>query len=254
MTDKMTNMKQNLIPANFEGNVTFNDNTNRLKHFKSRYYSQTFEAPSSMEEFLQQGWEAKIRARIRRFKLYDTLKTEDDMFQSIILSLMTTNYLSRYDGSSPFESFIIIFVDNYLKRAWRRENVTKHGKKIVTRASLEINTPSEENSYEPGVIYLETLMGAVNTSDEVDFVIALQQLRKDLDSKFPANSYVIHDGKRYDRKPGVVLDLLAAGNSVVEIADILECSKQFIYSLLKKVRSLTPDYFTLTDKQLQKTK
>lgn len=209
----------------------------------SKNFSQSYVAPQTIEELLNQGWGERIYSRIRRFVLYDVCNNEDDLFQDIICLLLSTKYLERYNAEyNSFEAYLYIFVDNYLKRKFTREN-TKNGKNIVTRSSLEISVPSDDYDYEPGVIFLETLLDATATVDSMDFNLNLQALKKKLSLKYKASSYVLYNGVEIPRDPTSVLQLLEADMTVAEIAEVFKTSKQFVYSLIKKVRELVPEYF-----------
>lgn len=193
--------------------------------------------PKDIQEFMKNGWDTQVRYRIRAFNLRDILNQQEELVQDIIVSLMETKYLDRYSlEKGPFTTYLYGFVDNFLKKRYNKEN-TRNGKKIVNSASIAISSPDSNTEFDGSVVYLDLVLPLSNKNIEFDKEILLEEIRKELE-KFKANSSVEYNGEMLDRDALTVFNLIIKDYSVIEIAKMLKTSRQFIYHLLKKIRSL----------------
>lgn len=193
--------------------------------------------PKNMEEFIEQGWEQNIKYRIRAFNLKDSLNNPEDLLQDVLLSLMQTHYIDRYSpDKGSFKTYLYGFVDNLLKKRYNKEN-TRHGKFIVTAASLVLSSPESDAEFNGREVYAELIDSGVDEERGVIIRSIIEDIRKELKEKYKANSSHVYKGVKYDRDPLTVFNLLMKGLQVNEVAEVLGVSRQFIYHLVKQIRS-----------------
>lgn len=192
-------------------------------------------APHNIDEFIEFGWTDLIRYRIRAFRLNDILNREEDLVQDILISLMDTHYIDRYDNTRPFSTYVYGFIDNFLKKKYNKEN-TKNGKNIVNRATLEGSPKDDETQFDGHTVYLDLFKTDTLTEDTMEHMELIDAIRKDLEA-FPATSSTVYNGVVYNRDPLTVFNLVLEDYSVIDIARMLDTSRQFVYHLLKKIRT-----------------
>lgn len=194
------------------------------------------EYPKDIKEFVTQGWEQNIRFRIRAFNLKDSLNNPEDLVQDVLLALMETHYLDRYSpDKGSFKTYLYGFVDNLLKKRFNKEN-TRHGKFIVSAASLVIAAPESDAEFNGREVFAELLDAGIDDARTVEIHAAIAEIRKELKDNYVANSSFTYNGVEYQRDPLTVFDLLMEDYSVKEVSTMLDVSRQFIYHLMKKIR------------------
>jgi len=192
--------------------------------------------PRNMQEFIDQGWEKFIQYRIAAFTLKDTLNNPEDLGQEILLSLLKTQYLDRYvPERGAFKAYLFSFVDNFLKKKYNKEH-TRYGRHIVAAASLS-QTPTEESSFDGTEVYADLLPSDEDCETSVMITVLIEAIRKELAETFSASSANVYNGKVYQRDPVTVFNLMIKGASVMDVATTLNVSRQFVYYLLKNIRS-----------------
>ena len=194
--------------------------------------------PRNMQEFIDQGWENNIFYRISVFKLKDSLNNPEDLKQEILLSLLKTGYLDRYDESKgSFKGYLYAFVDNFLRKKYNKEH-TRHGKYIVTAASLSTLPPEEGSDFDGTEMFVDMMPASDEDCDgAVAMSILIQDIRRELAENFKASSSYEYNGVIYDRDPLTVFNLMLNGATVMDVANVLHVSRQFVYHLLKSIRT-----------------
>lgn len=194
------------------------------------------EYPRNMQEFIDQGWDKYIKYRIAAFTLNDTLNNPEDLEQEILLSLLKTNYLERFDPErGTFKAYLFGFVNNFLKKKYNREH-TRYGKYIVSAASLS-QAPTEDASFDGSEVFADLLPSDDACEDSAMVSVLIDDIRRELASSFTASSANVFEGKVYQRDPVTVFNLMISGATVMDVANILNVSRQFVYYLLKNIRS-----------------
>lgn len=192
--------------------------------------------PKNMQEFIDQGWDRFIQYRIAAFTLKDTLNNPEDLGQEILLSLLKTRYLDRYDPSrGAFKAYLFGFVDNFLKKKYNKEH-TRYGKYIVSAASLS-QTPSDDATFDGTEVYADLLPSEDDCEESVVIKTLIDDIRRELSEAYPASSANVFRGKVYQRDPVTVFNLMIDGASVMDVAMVLNVSRQFVYYLLKNIRA-----------------
>ena len=192
--------------------------------------------PTNMQEFVDQGWEKFIQYRIAAFQLKDTLNNPEDLGQEILLSLLKTKYLDRYDSSrGAFKAYLFGFVDNFLKKKYNKEH-TRYGKFIVSAASLS-QSPSDDATFDGTEVYADLLPSEDDCEENVVMKSLIDDIRRELIEAYPASSANVYMGKVYQRDPVTVFNLMIDGATVMDVANTLNVSRQFVYYLLKNIRS-----------------
>lgn len=192
--------------------------------------------PKNMQEFIDQGWEQNVKFRIRAFNLKDSLNNPEDLLQDVYLALLTTHYLDRYSpDKGSFKTYLYGFVDNLLKKRFNKEN-TRHGKFIVSAASLVLSSPESDAEFNGREVFAELLDSGVDEERGVIVRSIIEDIKKELKEKYTANSEYEYNGKVYQRDPLTVFELLMQGLNVMDVAEILGVSRQFVYHLVKRIR------------------
>jgi len=196
------------------------------------------EYPRNMQEFIDQGWEKNIFYRISVFNLKDTLNNPEDLKQEILLSLLKTKYLERYDeDKGAFKGYLYAFVDNFLRKKYNKEH-TRHGKYIVTAASLSTLPPDDGTDFDGSEMYADMMeSNDAECDDHVAMSLLIQDIRRELSENFHASSSNVYNGVTYDRDPVTVFNLMLNGATVMDVANVLQVSRQFVYHLLKSIRT-----------------
>ena len=195
------------------------------------------EYPKTMEEFVNQGWEREINFRIRAFNLKDSLNNPEDLLHDVYISLLQTNYIARYTPEKgSFKTYLYGFVDNLLKKRFNKEN-TRHGKFIVSAASLVVSAPESETEFNGREVFSELIDSGIDHEHEIVIHSIVEDIRKELQEGYSANSTFTNNGITYNRDPLTVFNMLMEGMSVMEISDTLAVSRQFVYHLMKKIRN-----------------
>lgn len=206
----------------------------------SKSYTQTREQyPKTIEEFLDQGWDARVKAKFSSWNFRDLNNNPDDMLQDILTQLIETKYLDRYDPSKRvFEVYLFEFVSNFLKKRYQREN-TRHGKYITSAASLVVTSSDDESYGKTGEVYMDNLdLYEGDIQETVEVKIAKENLIKFLEKAFTANSSVVlDDGTVINRDPATLFKFIENDYTIKEIAGIMGVSCQFVYTLRNKIKS-----------------
>jgi hypothetical protein len=126
-------------------------------------------------------------------------------------------------------------VDNFLKKKYNKEH-TRYGRHIVAAASLS-QTPTEESSFDGTEVYADLLPSDEDCETSVMITVLIEAIRKELAETFSASSANVYNGKVYQRDPVTVFNLMINGASVMDVATTLNVSRQFVYYLLKNIRS-----------------
>lgn len=193
--------------------------------------------PRNMQEFMDQGWDLNIKFRIGVFNLKDSLNNPEDLLQDILLALLQTNYISRYSqDKGSFKTYLYGFVDNFLKKKYNKEN-TRHGKFIVNAASLTVSSPESDSDFDGTEVFAELLDAGIDIEKEIKIKAGVEEIRKELAECYDAKSTWVYKGVEYNRDPLTVFDLMMQGATVMDVSEILNVSRQFVYHLLKKIRS-----------------
>ena len=194
--------------------------------------------PRTVEEMLEAGWYNKLLKKVSKSTLRDPLNTPEELVQDIFTQILQSDYLSRYNPEfRPFDVYIYAVADNLIKKRGVREN-TKGGKLIVNHASLENSI--EDGVLEPNTVYLDVLELEEKTESPENLLYIKQLIASTKASlkEFKATSSVEYDGEVVLRDPATVFDYILDGKSVSEIAEIMQVSKQYIYVMLHKIRSV----------------
>lgn len=192
--------------------------------------------PKNLQEFIDQGWDKFIQYRISAFTLKDTLNNPEDLCQEILLSLIKTQYLDKYiPEKGAFKAYLFSFVDNFLKKKYNKEH-TRHGRHIVSAASLS-QVPSDEAVFDGTEVYADLLPSADDSETSVMLRVLIDTIREELAESFTASSANVYKGKVYQRDPVTVFNLMITGATVMDVATTLNVSRQFVYYLLKNIRS-----------------
>lgn len=203
-------------------------------------YTQTRDDyPKTMDEFLEQGWDARIKSRFMSWKFRDLINNPDDMLQDILTQMLATKYLDRYDPQKRvFEVYIFEFVSNFLKKRYQREN-TRHGKYITSAASLVASSGDDENYGRTGEVYMDNLnLYEEDIEDNIAVKVAKENLLRYLEKAFTANSSTtLSDGTVICRDPATLFRYIENDFSVKEVAELMGVSCQFIYTLRNKIRT-----------------
>ena len=193
--------------------------------------------PRTMQEFIDQGWERNIYYRISAFTLKDTLNNPEDLKQDILLSLIKTGYLDRYDvNKGTFKTYLYGFVDNFLKKKYNKEH-TRHGKYIVSAASLSTLPPSDTSEFDGTEMFVDLMSSDDDCESSAVMQILIDSIREELKENFHSSSYNVYNGVVYQRDPLTVFNLMLEGATVMDVAMILDVSRQFVYYLLKNIRT-----------------
>lgn len=194
------------------------------------------EYPKDIQEFMDQGWTKEIYYRIRVFNLKDALNNPEDLVQDILVSLMQTKYIDRYTvDKGSFSTYIYGFIDNFLRKKYNKEH-TRHGKFIVSAASLVTGSPEAESEFDGREVYSDLIDSGIDIQREILIKEVIEEIRKELAENFEANSSYENNGVVYQRDPLTVFNLLMEGKVAKDIADILGVSCQFIYHLVSKIK------------------
>lgn len=195
--------------------------------------------PRTVEEMLEAGWYNKLLRKVSKANLKDILNTPEELVQDIFLQIMRSDYLSRYDPEyRPFDVYIYAVADNLIRKRGAREN-TRCGKKIVNHATIR-DSLGEDGVPDPNTVYLDSLdtfYGQEDAADKMYMDDLIASTRKSL-QEFKTRSKVEYDGELLKKDPATVFEYILAGKSVSDIADIMQVSKQYIYTLLHKIRTV----------------
>ena len=194
--------------------------------------------PRTVEEMLEAGWYNKLLRKVSKANLKDILNTPEELVQDIFLQIIRSDYLSRYDPTyRPFDVYIYAVADNLIRKRGTKEG-TKGGKKIVNAARIE--NSADDGKIEPNVVYLDYLELSDNLEAIEDVYYMEQLIRSTKESlkDFKSSSSVEYNGEIVPRDPLTVFKYILDGKSVSEIADILQVSKQYIYVLIHKIRTV----------------
>jgi RNA polymerase sigma factor (sigma-70 family) len=195
--------------------------------------------PRTVEEMLEAGWYNKLLKKVSKANLKDILNTPEELVQDIFLQIMRSDYLSRYDPEyRPFDVYIYAVADNLIRKRGAREG-TNGGKKIVNHITIR-DALAEDGAPEPNTLYLDTLDMPDCQEDAADKMYMddlIESTRKSL-QEFKTRSKVEYDGELLKKDPATVFEYILAGKSVSDIAEIMQVSKQYIYVLIHRIRTV----------------
>ena len=138
--------------------------------------------PTNIQEFIEFGWNKKLRYKINSFHLNDSLNNPEDLENDIILSLIETDYISRFDPErGAFSTYIYTFVDNFLKKRYNREN-TKNGSRIVQAARLEISAPDINSTWNGSTIYADLITTNEDFTDKLLIEETIDSITHEIDT------------------------------------------------------------------------
>lgn len=206
--------------------------------FTQQYYDPEKEKYAlTVEDFLEKGFDSLIDYRISCFNLKDQINSPEDLKQDILLHLIQTDYLARYNPETGrFRSYVYSIVDNFLKKRYNKEN-TRHGKFIVSAAGLDTSPRDDNDIFDGRVVYADLLQDD-NIDQNFEFSVYLDNIRDELRAAFTANSsFEVESGKLLERSPLTVFNLLIEDNSITSIASILGISKQYAFYLRSLVKN-----------------
>ena len=164
------------------------------------------------------------------------MNNPEDLVQDILVALMQTDYISRYSlEKGPFTTYIYGFTDNFLKKRFNKEN-TRHGKFIVSAASLVLASPESDAEFNGKEVYAELLDSGQDLQREVVIHNVVEEIRRELRENYSANSSNEYNGVLYERDPLTVFNLLMEDKSVKDVSEILGVSRQFVYHLISKIK------------------
>lgn len=166
----------------------------------------------------------------------------EDIKNDIFLKLIKTNYVGKYDESKgAVSTYLYKFVNNHMKKVWRRENMTRAGKAFGKALSIE-NSPSDNVQFsESGnkILFLD-LFKTSNMEDEYHRTIFVQRLMEELDR--PKFSRFRSTGPTgLPRSIKEVVKLILKGYTMPEIAskDLMDTSYTWVRTRLLKLQSIT---------------
>lgn len=191
-------------------------------------------SPKNMQEFMDFGWDKHIILRIKAFSLADPLNKEDELLQDVLLALIETNYIERFDeAKGSFITYLYGFVDNLLKKKFNKEN-TRYGRFIVNRASFEIS-PGTDVELDRSKVYLDMLVDPKyeSSSSPADTELLIESIREILTKN---RETALVPGKKGDSL--TVFEYLLQDYSILEISKKMGTSRQFVYWLCKRMRKI----------------
>lgn len=171
---------------------------------------------------------------------------QDDVFHDIVLSLMSTMYIERFDDSKPIHNYLSGFIYNHFCKAYKRE-----GYAVNQAQGLEVSL-TEDGDF--------TLLSTIDSASNVDpdDSIELEAILNLLEEKFPPHTFLVYDNNLrlfgifskddvldFDfpyfivyRSVGQVFRLLYEGLSQTEIKDLLLVSKAWVSKIVSRIVSL----------------
>ena len=172
---------------------------------------------------------------------------QEDVFHDVILSLMSTHYIERFDDSKPIHNYLSGFIYNHFCKCYKRE-----GYAVNQAQGLEVSL-TEQGDF----TLLSTIDSAADT--DPDDSIEVESILNILERKFPHYTFIVYDKNLrffgiYSKDDNLVLDssyfvvyrsvgqvfkLLYSGMSQTEIKDLLLVSKAWVSKIVSRIVSLS---------------
>lgn len=204
---------------------------------KRSFYDKDF-IPKNVEELYCSGWKEYLLYSIRKYSLKDVNNSPEDLLQDMILQLAEKQYIEKYDPSvSDFTVYLHTFVKNFMSKPYNREHHTVYGQGIVNASPIY---PYADDSDDSSVAISPDVLSS-GEGDFTDYVCLVQSLEKDL-AEIKTKSKIEYNGKTIDRNPLTVYRLMREGYEVKDIAEMFGTSKQFVYTLRRKIIGLMESY------------
>ena len=171
---------------------------------------------------------------------------QEDVFHEVVLSLMTTHYIERFDDSKPIHNYLSGFIYNHFCKMYKRE-----GYAVNQARGLETSL-TEEGDFS----LLSTI--DVSADEDPDDAIEMGFILNLLEKKFPYYTFIVYDKNlrlhgvfskddnvSFDssyfiipRSVSQVFRLLYSGMSQTEIKDVLLVSKAWVSKIVSRIISL----------------
>lgn len=187
--------------------------------------------PSTLEEFVNSGWYSKLHTLVSKYRLTEPI---EDVMQDIMMELACKQYVERYvPESGSFSNWIYTFAGNICKKKYNRSH-TKGGYAIETAYTIE-PSPISEASFKKGAVFEDMMESSIFEDGELS--ITISQIEQEL-KKIKGSSSNEFEGVVYQRDAVTVFRLLVQDYSAKEIAERFHTSVEFVYTLLRKIRTV----------------
>ena len=205
---------------------------------KQHFYDKDY-VPQSLEDLYNSGWKEYILYHIRKYSLHDVNNSPEDLLQDMMVQMASTGFVEKFNPEiSEFTKYLHTFIKNFMSKPYNKEHKTPYGN-LVNHMSIGIGS-NDQDGQDAYTISCERLSGS-NTGDFTNYVCLVQSLDSDL-KKIREESVVDYDKTKPVRDSYTVYKLLMNGYDVKDIADLFGTSKQFVYSLRKKLIDLKGAY------------
>lgn len=172
----------------------------------------------------------------------------DDVFQDVVLQLMVTKYMDRYDGSRPIHNYLSGFIYNFFCKVYRKEHYAVNQAQSLDK---DINPAFSDFS-------LANILESDSERD-MDSDLLLETIRKNLERQYPFSSFVVYTSEKNLRYVGAfkkpeypkyfnkaqfitltrshstVFHYLGVGLTQVEIKDLLHVSKSWVSKIVTSI-------------------
>lgn len=170
----------------------------------------------------------------------------NDVLNSIVLALMVSKYLERFDNSRPLHNYLSGYIYNHFCKVYKKEQYN------VNRAVCIDDSSSEE--------YIKPYIEKIESSnDDPDDSLTIEAISKILDFRFPYHTFLAYnrnlriagiftidkeDSLRsthyiIPRSAGQVFRMLYSGMTQAEIKNLLLVSKSWTSKVVSRIVSLT---------------
>jgi len=218
--------------------------------------------PRTVEELVQDSlWMGKIHTAVSRFQISETVEdvVADCLCQMLARQKAGKNYIERWEpGLGSYSNWIYTFVNNVARKKYNREHSNTG---IALRYAATIVETPEEDKVGKGEIP-ESWLPVIHESAS-EFNVFAEQILTQL-SKVSAYSWVVYTetgyevhnrngetetrdlekidqelvGRRFNRDLKTTFELLVQGFDPKDIAVLFQTSTTFVYSLIRKLRSI----------------
>lgn len=212
------------------------------KEVRKTFYDKDF-IPNSLDELYQSGWKEYMLYHIRKYTLSDVTHAPEDLLQDMMVQMAGNGFLDKYDPEkADFTAYLHTFIRNFMSKVYNKEHKTKNGEKIINAAAIVGSVEEAENleGHVVGHVVSNEMIADVSGSFE-DLICLTQSIEADLEA-IKTDSVVDYNGKIVSRDPLTVYEMLKDGYEIKEIAQIFGTSKQFVYSLRKKIMNIIGSY------------
>lgn len=208
-------------------------------------------------------WMGKIRTAVSRF---DINEDTDDLVADVVCQMLSRtkdgkNYVERWEPKlGSYSNWIYTFVNNICRKKYNR--LHSNTGKALRYAGTIVEEPEDGESLKKGEIPVSLVPTVLKA--QAEYNLLTEQILNHL-RMIPAFSWVvysesgyeIHDqsgdikvvttkepvkpefvGHKYQRDLATTFDLLSKGFEPKEIAGIYKTSITFVYSLIRKIRSI----------------